>query len=305
MPEILAPEADSHALKAECDALRASSGLLMAQGRFEAYAFQAAQAPALMDELGRLRELSFRAAGEGTGKARDIDAYDAYYTQLALWDSRAGRLVGGYRMADAAAVLGERGPQGLYVNSLFELGPAILREMPGALELGRSFVRPEYQKDFLPLFMIWRGLGAYLASNPRFCRLFGCVSISPNFNPLTTQLLVSFLKQNSFDGSRAEAVTPRHASQVAEALAPDSMFQLQGLVSQIEAGRLKVPPLLRHYLKLGGRILAFNVDIDFNNTLDGLISVDLAASPPRLLEKYMGPEAAAAYLNYHRERMTT
>jgi putative hemolysin len=295
-------------LESEIAQLKAQGRLLLSQGPYEALTFKAAEAPALMRETGRLRERSFREAGEGTGKARDLDAYDPSYLQLLLWDSGARRLVGAYRMADAGALIRGQGPEGLYCHSLFKLKAPLLAELGDALELGRSFVASEYQRDHLPLLLLWRGIGAWLAQNPRFTRLFGCVSISPDFSPLTQQLLVSFIRQSSFDALRSAWVMPRLAFKldrrfealVARALELQSMRQLQELVDEIEQGRLKLPTLLRHYLKLGGRILAFNVDPDFNHTLDGLFMVELPKSPPKILEKYMGAAEAKAYLSHHR-----
>jgi len=308
--EPVAPQGDPTAFRAEVQGLRGQGCVLAAQGGFEVLGFRSRQAPALFHELARQRELSFRDAGEGTGKALDQDAFDADYLHLALWDHGQDRLAGAYRLAEADRILKERGPGGLYSSTLFTLKPGLLRELESAVELGRSFVAPEYQREPLALHLLWRGIGAWIAAHPGVTRLFGCVSISPDFRPVTQQLLVHFLEGHSFDTVRAAFVAPRLAFRpgrgfdavLRRALQLGSMRDLQELVDDIEGGRMKVPPLLRHYLRLGGRILAFNIDPAFNNTLDGLFLVELPKSPPRILEKYLGSEAASAYLARHRER---
>lgn len=308
--EPLAPEGDSTIIADEIEALRASGQELCAQGPYTVLCFRRDQAPTLFAELARLRELSFRATGEGTGKARDEDAYDAHYEHLLLWDASARRIAGAYRLAEAARLMAERGPQGLYCASLFKLKPSLLAELSQAVELGRSFVHPDYQKDFAPLLLLWRGIGAWIAAHPQVTRLFGCVSISPDFKPMTQQLLVSFLSQHNGDPRRSTWAVPRSAFRLERgiqallqrALPLKNMKDLQEHVDVLEGGKLSVPTLIKHYLKLGGRILAFNVDASFNHTLDGLIMVELPQCPPRILEKYMGPEAARAYLAQHQER---
>lgn len=304
-----APESDPDILRREVGILREQGHSLAAQGDFEVFQFRVEDAPTLFDEIGRQRELSFRSAGEGTGRPRDQDSYDKHYLHLAVWDNRLSRVAGAYRLVEADRVLKDRGPSGLYTHCLFKLKPEMLRELEHSVELGRSFVSPAYQGEFLPLFLLWRGIGAWISAHPGTTRLFGCVSISPDFKPLTQQLLVSFLQRNNFDLRRSAWVTPRLAFKADRSFDPilrraiqlDSMRHLQELVDEIEGGKLKVPTLLKHYLKLGGRILAFNIDPDFNNTLDGLFLVDLPRSPQAILEKYMGAGPAQAYLAQHRE----
>lgn len=308
--QALAEEIAAPILAAEVEALRAQGKELCAQGPYAVLCFRPHEAPVLFGELARLRELSFRATGEGTGKPKDEDEYDPHYEHLLLWDSEAQRIAGAYRLAEAGRLMAERGPQGLYCYSLFKLKPALLAELEQAVELGRSFVHPDYQKDFAPLLLLWRGIGAWIAQHPHVTRLFGCVSISPDFKPMTQQLLVSFLSQQSGDARRSGWAVPRSAFRLERgiqallkrALPLRSMKELQEHVDVLEGGSLSVPTLIKHYLKLGGRILAFNVDASFNYTLDGLIMVELPLCPPRILEKYMGPQAAQAYLARHQER---
>lgn len=146
-------------LKAEVEALPPAQNLI-ATGHLKVLYAQAAQIPWCLQEIGRLRELTFRAAGEGTGKTTDIDLFDAYYLHLFVWDAKSEKIVGGYRMGLADQIVGRFGKRGLYTQSLFSYGPRLLKTLNPAIELGRSFVREEYQRNFLPLMLLWRGIAA-------------------------------------------------------------------------------------------------------------------------------------------------
>jgi putative hemolysin len=294
-------------LKAEVEALPADQ-LLAASGPFTVHSARAGQIPWCLQEIGRLRELTFRAAGEGTGKASDIDLFDTYYLHLFVWDAKAEAIVGAYRVGLADEILARYGKGGLYTQSLFKYGPRVLRCLNPAIELGRSFVRAEYQRSFAPLLLLWRGIGRFVARSPRYAVLFGPVSISNSYEPLSRRLIVDYLKANSIEAGLARYVKPRRPFR-ARRLADRDDAELSGLadiedlsraIEQIEPDRKGVPILLKHYLKLGGRLLGFNTDDQFGDALDGLIMVDLRASDPRMLARYMGEEGAAALLAYHR-----
>src|SRR5882672_2633379 len=169
-------------LRAEVEALPAEQRLVESGQYLIQYA-RAAQIPWCLQEIGRLRELTFRAAGEGTGKASDIDLFDAYYLHLFVWDAQAEAIVGAYRMGLADQILARYGRRGLYTQSLFKYGSRILRMMNPAIELGRSFIRAEYQRSFAPLMLLWRGIGRYIVRVPDYAVLFGAVSISNDYDP--------------------------------------------------------------------------------------------------------------------------
>jgi len=121
-----------------------------------------------LQEIGRLRELTFRAAGEGSGKTSDIDLFDAYYLHLFLWDREANAIVGAYRMGLADEIIMRYGKRGLYTQSLFRYGTRFLQTLNPAIELGRSFVRLEYQRSFSPLLLLWRGIGQFILRSPHY-----------------------------------------------------------------------------------------------------------------------------------------
>lgn len=297
-------------LKAEIEALPPEQ-LLCSSGEFRVVYARAAQIPWCMEELGRLRELSFRAAGEGTGRASDIDAFDACYLHLFVWDADAHKIVGAYRMGLTDEILPRYGKQGLYTQSLFKYRTRVLQSLNPAIELGRSFVRQEYQRSYAALMLLWRGIGAFIARNPRYAVLFGAVSISSSYDPASRRLIVDYLRANTVEADLARHVKSRRPfhdpkvhgvkvqSEDAEGAALKSIEDLSRVVASIEPDAKGVPILLRQYLKLGGRVLGFNSDAQFSNALDGLMKVDLRNSDRRVLVKYMGPESAAAFLAYH------
>jgi putative hemolysin len=293
-------------LKAEVEALPADQHLVTS-GQFSVYCARAEQFPWCLQEIGRLRELTFRAAGEGTGKAVDVDLFDAYYLHLFVWDTKAATIVGAYRMGLADEIVARYGKPGLYTQSLFSYGDRALEAMNPAIELGRSFVCAEYQRSFAPLMLLWRGIGQFIVQNPRYAMLFGAVSISNDYEPASRRLIVDFLSANNIEENLARHVKPRRpfrsgrtpAYDRAEFAALNDIEDVSRMVKQIERDSKGVPILLKQYLKLGGRLLAFSADKQFNDALDGLIMVDLRASDPRVLARYMGEEGAAAFLSSH------
>jgi len=184
----------------------------------------------------------------------------------------------------------------------------VLRTLNPAIELGRSFVRPEYQRNFAPLLLLWRGIGRFVARSPRYAVLFGPVSISNSYEPQSRRLIVEYLKANSVEAGLARHVKPRHPFRAGKPAGRDGadlsgfgdIEDLSRAIERIEPDHKGVPILLKHYLKLGGRVLGFNTDEQFGDALDGLILVDLRASDPRILARYMGEEGAAGFLAYHR-----
>ncbi len=283
--------------------------LLEESREFSVYLAEASQIPNLMQELGRLREVTFRQVGEGTGKPRDLDSFDEYYQHLVLWNKTKSEIVGAYRIGNADRILSRHGIKGLYTSTLFHYDPAFFRRIGPALELGRSFVRLEYQKKFAPLMLLWKGLARYVSRNPEAPVLFGAVSISNDYNPASRQLVARFLKERQSNEALAHLVRARqpfpHKIDVQGRAIRDMLRDVEWLsevIPDLESDRKGMPVLLTQYLKLGGKILGFNLDPRFANALDGLVVVDLRETHMETLERYMGPEAAAAFLLEARTR---
>ena len=150
------------------------------------------QIPHILLEIGRLREITFRAVGEGTGKAVDLDRFDHSYTHLFIWNREKKEVVAAYRLGMTDELIKQKGVGGLYTSTLFHYLPGFFERLGPSLEMGRSFVRLEYQKSYAPLLLLWKGIGRFVVENPRYKTLFGPVSITDDYQALSKQLMVSY-----------------------------------------------------------------------------------------------------------------
>jgi len=285
--------------------------MMAEQGPLRAYLARAPQIPNVLREIGRLREVSFREVGEGTGNAIDLDRFDSYYLHLFLWNGEKKEVVGAYRLGLVDRILHRYGKQGLYTSTLFEFNTKLLRRICPALELGRSFVRPEYQRSYSPLMLLWKGIGAFVVARPQYKILFGPVSINDRYNPASRQLIAAFLRQNNDLPHLSRLVRARNPLRVrrvrgwnhkAPNIGIKEIEDIAALVSDIEPDEKGIPILLKQYLKLSGNLLGFNIDPSFGDVLDGLILVDLTHTDPRILRRYLGKEGSESFLAYHAGR---
>jgi putative hemolysin len=272
---------------------------------------KAFEMPRLMDEIGRLREEAFRQVGEGTGRSIDVDVFDTYYDQLFVWHKANQEVVGAYRIGRTDDILKAFGKKGLYTSTLFKFKKAIFEKLGPALEMGRSFVRPEYQRTPFALFLLWKGIGQYVLRHPQYKILFGPVSISNEYSALSRQLMVEYLKANVYETELARLVKPRNpfpgkAGKPAPALTRNLWFRnledVSSAIAEIEGHQQGIPVLLKQYLKLGAKAIAFTVDAEFCDSLDCLIVVDLMTAERRMLEKLMGEDCASAFLSKHQNQ---
>jgi putative hemolysin len=279
--------------------------LLVRHEDYLVYQANARQIPQTMLEIGRLREITFRATGEGTGKSTDLDRFDRHYIQLFIWHAKNRQIVGAYRLGQTDVILPAQGKAGLYTSTLFDFKQELLAQLGPALEMGRSFVRQEYQRSFSPLLLLWRGIGRYCVLNPRYKNLFGPVSISNTYQSVSRQLMVQFLKAHHLLTGLSDLVRPRHPFREHRVSGCDAASvrtmgkqsdDLSELVSELEPDQKGIPILLKQYLKMGAKLLAFNLDPDFSDVVDGLIVVDLTRTEPRVLERYMTKEGYAAFM---------
>jgi putative hemolysin len=265
---------------------------------------KANEIPNVLHEIGRLREVTFRRVGEGTGKSIDLDRFDDHYWHLFVWNRQAREVAGAYRLGPSGEILPRFGPKGFYTSQLFQWKQSFLDRISPALELGRSFVRPEYQKSFAPLLLLWKGIGQFLIRNPQYKVLFGPVSISNGYTAASRHLMVKFLSAYRRSPEFAPLVRARNPfrqrpSKLADELLGATVWdveELSTLIADVETDRKGVPVLLKQYLKLGGELAAFHVDRRFADALDGLIIVDLRKTDLRVLERYMGKDGAAQFL---------
>jgi putative hemolysin len=259
--------------------------------------------PRVLREIGRLRELTYRAVGEGTGRAIDLDAFDDCYLHLFSWDPRARRIIGAYRLGQTDRLAG---PDALYTRTLFRYDERLLQRLSPALELGRSFVDPDYQRNYNALLQLWKGIGRFVTEHPRYRMLFGPVSVSTRYSSRTHALLTAFLTQNHRDADLAPLVEalqpPSGPCATPLGVLPRTADDADRLIARLEPDGKGMPILLRQYLKLNARVLGFNVDPAFGDVLDALMVVDLTTVDRAILNRYMGRDAAAGFLRHHARR---
>ncbi|NDV25087.1 lysophospholipid acyltransferase family protein [Desulfovibrio sp. JC010] len=284
--------------------------VLVENNEFAVHEVHAASCPFVLHEIGRLREKTFRQVGEGTGQAVDVDRFDNTFIHLVLWHKETKEIAGAYRIARADEQIERFGLNGVYSHSFFRFKPEFFEKVSPALELGRSFIRPGFQKNFYSLMMLWKGIAAYLARNPQYRYLFGCVSISNDYKKISREFIADSLMKYNGRADLAELISParplkfkklKRWEKYMPGIASCDPSDLEKVVQDIEGGP-GIPVLLRHYLKIGGRLAGFNVDPDFGNALDGLIVVDLLETSERSLFKFMGKEQGRKYLDFHRAK---
>ena len=260
---------------------------------YEVYIAPTSSIPNIIKEIGRLREITFREVGEGTNKSTDLDEYDIYYHHLFIWDTKTLMIVGAYRIGRGDEIFYSLGSKGFYLTELFKLKEQIYPVLRQGLELGRSWVRKEYQQKPLPLFLLWKGILKYLVENPQYKYLIGPVSVSNSFSKFSKSLIVDYISKNHFDHELAQYVKPRKKfkvdfSKIDADLLIESKETLKGLddlISDIETSHMKIPVMLRQYIALNGKIICFNIDPKFSDSLDGFLVVDLDKIPLGILEK--------------------
>lgn len=263
----------------------------------QAWLFKGALDSAVMREIGRLRELTFRKVGEGTGTRRDLDAYDPDYEHLVLWDPQALRIVGSYRFGHGGRLIAERGVAGLYTSSLFSYSPALESRLAQGLELGRSFIAPAYWRS-RALDQLWQGIGLYLQRHPDLRYLFGPVSMSVSL-PREAREWIAAAHQHYFGAPGLAAarqpfvVSPEVVQGVRAALEGlDAAAGLGKLKHHLDALGVSMPVLYRQYVDLvepaGVQFLDFGEDPDFSGCVDGLVMLDLANLKPAKRARYLG-----------------
>ncbi|HEY3973439.1 MAG TPA: GNAT family N-acyltransferase [Candidatus Sulfotelmatobacter sp.] len=281
---------------------------LAENGDLAVYHAAAPEVPQMLQEVGRLREITFRGAGEGTGKSVDLDPFDDYYSHILLWHKTKRELVGAYRAGNTAEILAQHGVKGLYTSTLFRYDDRIFQKLGPALELGRSFVRPEYQRQYAPLLLLWKGIARMVARRPDVPVLFGAVSISNDYNEASREMICRFFEARMQEDELAGMIEPRRPFRPAPLRRFDcramhhalrDLDELSEPITDVEADGKGLPILLRQYAKIGGRLLGFNVDRKFSNVVDGLVVVDLRKTEPAVLERYMGREGATRFREMH------
>ena len=276
--------------------LRKNGNKLSESKNYEVFFAPANEIPNLLDEIGRLREITFRDIGEGTNKSIDLDKFDEYYHHLFLWDQKANALAGAYRMGLGKDIYKKYGIKGFYIQTLFRLEPELHGMMEKTIEMGRAFVIKEYQQKPMPLFLLWKGIVHITLRYPEYKYLMGGVSISNQFSDFSKSLMIEFMKSHYYDPYIAQYIQPKKEFKVKlkdadkdfvfDAAKAD-MQKFDKVIDEIEPGALRIPVLIKKYVKQNARLVAFNVDPKFNNAVDGLMYIKVSDIPESTVKPVM------------------
>lgn len=262
--------------------------LLFKSNNYECYFAKAKEIPNVLREIGRLREITFREIGEGTNQETDLDRYDVHYQHLFLWDTETERIVGAYRIALGKKVYEKYGVDGFYLNELFHFEAEFRPFFPQCIEMGRAFVVPDYQQKPMPLFLLWRGVVHVMLRNPSHKFIIGSVSISNRFSDFSKSLMIEFMKSHYYDPYIAQFIRAKHEFKIklkeedkyfffSEAEADLNKFDK--LIDELEPNVLRLPVLVKKYIKQNARVIGFNVDPKFNDAIDGLMYIRISDLP--------------------------
>lgn len=269
------------------------SNLIASQANFDVVVAAAKQIPNTLTEIGRLREITFRSVGEGTGKPLDLDEFDLYYLQLIIWDREEKRIVGGYRLGEGDEIFNKYGIEGFYISSLFKIETGFYPIIQKSVELGRSYIVEDYQKKRLPLFLLWRGILFFLLKNPQYRYLYGPLSISKYYSNVSKSIIVEFIKRYFFDHELSKFLKPRKPFKVRTEKVdidlllrnlPAELNALDNFIEDIEPEHFRIPVLLKQYVKQNAKFISFNVDPNFSDVLDGFMILDLNDVPLATIE---------------------
>ena len=260
----------------------------------------------IMEQIAIAREVTFRSVGEGTGLSKDSDEFDPHYLHLFLWDKTALRIAGAYRVGLVDEIVAKHGVKGLYSRSLYKYDEAFTNRLGSAIEMGRSFIHPDYQKKPVSLNLLWRGIGKILVENPRYHTLFGSVSISREYSDLARALIADTMmtnfKANEFD-QLIKPITPHKIMNrvwTSEMLAElSNVKMLSKLIGRCDPGKA-VPVLLRHYLSVNGKLACFNMHPNFSDSLEGLIIVDARKTDAKTLRRFLGADGSEHFMSFHK-----
>ncbi|MCV2485471.1 lysophospholipid acyltransferase family protein [Flavobacterium sp. SH_e] len=287
-PKKIVTPANESKLIDEVQALRDSDSRFLQSKNYEVFFASAKQIPNILHEIGRLREITFREVGEGTNESIDLDEYDQYYHHMFLWDDETNKIAGAYRMGLGSEIYPKYGIEGFYLTDLFRFEPELHDMMHKSIEMGRAFIVKEYQQKPMPLFLLWKGIIHTTLRHPEHKYLVGGVSISNQFSDFSKSLMIEFMKSNYYDPYIAQYIHPKKAYKVKLKDADkDFIFdeaesdlnKFDKIIDELEPGNLRLPVLIKKYIKQNARVVAFNVDPLFNNAIDGLMYIRIADIP--------------------------
>ncbi|KZS40122.1 glycerol acyltransferase [Aquimarina aggregata] len=295
-PKQIAGEGNTQTIESELQYCRDHDKRLLISKNYEVFLAKKTDVPTILHEIGRLREITFREIGEGTNNPIDLDEFDAYYHHMFLWDNKAKTLVGAYRMGMGSEIYANWGIDGFYLQDLFRFEPELHKMMNESIEMGRAFIIKEYQQRPMPLFLLWKGIVHCTLRFPEHKYLIGGVSISNKFSNFTKSLMIEFMKSHYYDPYVAQYVRPKKEFKVKLKDADkDFVFdesksdlnKFDKIIDEVEPGSLRIPVLMKKYIKQNAKVVAFNVDPLFNNAVDGLMYIRIADLPDSTVKPVM------------------
>lgn len=295
-PKRIVTPGNSESMCKEIEALRKEDSRLLESKSYEVFLTEARQIPNILREIGRLREITFREIGEGTNEAIDLDHFDTYYHHMFLWDNATNQIVGAYRMGLGSKIFATYGIDGFYLQDLFRFEPELFKMMSESIEMGRAFIIKEYQLKPMPLFLLWKGIVHTTLRFPEHKYLIGGVSISNQFTNFSKSLMIEFMKSHYYDPYVAQYVHPKKEFKVKLKDADkDFVFdetesdlnKFDKIIDEVEPGSLRLPVLIKKYIKQNAKVVAFNVDPLFNNAVDGLMYIRIADLPESTVRPVM------------------
>ncbi len=295
-PKKIAGAISVEAMEAELEALRKNDKRLLSSKNYEVFLAPAESIPNVLQEIGRLREITFREVGEGTNNATDLDKFDSYYHHMFLWDNDARKMAGAYRMGLGSKIFPKFGIDGFYLQDLFRFEPELYPMMSRSIEMGRAFIISNYQQRPMPLFLLWKGIVHTTLRHPEHRYLIGGVSISNKFSEFSKSLMIEFMKSNYYDPYVAQYINPKKEFKVKLKDADkDFIFdeseadlnKFDKIIDEVEPGSLRLPVLIKKYIKQNAKVVAFNVDPMFNNAVDGLMYIRIADLPDSTVKPVM------------------
>ncbi len=295
-PRKIATAVRTEVIQGEIEKLREKDCRLLQSKNYEVFLAQAHDMPFILKEIGRQREVTFRAIGEGTNNAIDLDIFDEYYHHLFLWDDNEKTIVGAYRMGMGSDIFKQYGIDGFYLQDLFRFEPELFPMMEKSIEMGRAYIVKEYQQKPMPLFLLWKGIVHTTLRHPEHKYLIGGVSISNQFSNFSKSLMIEFMKSNYWDPYVAQYIRPKKEFKV-KLNDADKEFvfdeteadlnKFDRLINEVEPGDLRLPVLIKKYIKQNAKVVAFNVDPLFNNSVDGLMYIKISDLPESTVKPVM------------------
>lgn len=295
-PKQIVTPVDKELLIREIEDLRGYDCRLLESKNYEVFLVSADKIPNTLKEIGRLREITFREVGEGTNEAIDLDKFDRYYHHMFLWDNNTKVIAGAYRMGLGAKIFATYGIDGFYLQDLFRFDHELHKMMSESIEMGRAFIVKEYQQKPMPLFLLWKGIVHTTLRFPEHKYLIGGVSISNQFSNFSKSLMIEFMKSHYYDPYIAQYIRPKKEFKVqlndadkdfAFDEAKADLNKFDKLIDEVEPGNLRLPVLIKKYIKQNAKVIAFNVDPLFNNAVDGLMYIKIADLPESTVRPVM------------------